>query len=141
MTTIKERVLQMLEYKGVIKESFFDKLGISYGNFKGKSKKTALSSNVLADITTTFPDVNPTWLLTGQGEMLVGGNTNTVIGNNNGSIQGDVSTYKEEAQDDIARLERTITEQKSRIKALEVEVQLKDKIIALMEAYNDNLKK
>ncbi len=43
---------------------------MTYGNFKGKSKKTPLNSNAIADILTIYPDVNPEWLLTGNGEML-----------------------------------------------------------------------
>lgn len=47
MTTIKDRVLQISDYKGVGKEKFFEELEASYGNFKGKAKESALNSNIL----------------------------------------------------------------------------------------------
>ena len=69
-SNIKDRVLQIVEYKGVTKESFFKKINMSYGNFKGKSKNTPLNSNAVADISTIYPDINLEWLITGKGEML-----------------------------------------------------------------------
>ena len=69
-SNIKERVLYISENKGITREKFFDDLGITYGNFKGKAKEKALSSDVLAKIITKYPDINPEWLLTGNGKML-----------------------------------------------------------------------
>lgn len=70
LTNIKERVLQITDYKDITKEKFFTDLGISYGNFKGKAKEKALSSDVLANIVAIHSDIDPEWLLTGKGEML-----------------------------------------------------------------------
>jgi phage repressor protein C with HTH and peptisase S24 domain len=68
-SNIKDRVLQVSDLYGVGKEKFFEKIGVSYGNFKGKSKKSSLSSDVLAEISTLMPEVNTDWLLTGKGPM------------------------------------------------------------------------
>ncbi len=77
MKTIKERVLQIAEYKGFSKEKFFKKIGMTYGNFKGSAKKTPLNSDAVAKILTNFPEINPLWLLTGEGEMLKQGGGET----------------------------------------------------------------
>lgn len=69
-TNIKERVLQIAETKGIAKERFFEKIGMSYGNFKGKSKTTPLNSNAIEDISSMFPDISLKWLITGQGKMI-----------------------------------------------------------------------
>lgn len=69
-TNIKERVLQIADFKGVTKEKFFNEINMTYGNFKGKSKNTPLNSNALADILTIYNEISPEWLLTGKGEML-----------------------------------------------------------------------
>lgn len=66
----KERVLQYADYKGIAKEKFFEKIGVTYGNFKGKAKLKALSSDTVATIVAIFPDINLEWLITGKGEMI-----------------------------------------------------------------------
>jgi len=78
-SNIKERVLQLAEYVGVSKEKFFEEIGVSYGNFKGKSKESSLGANVLADISTIYPNANLEWLITGKGEILKGENSKTPI--------------------------------------------------------------
>lgn len=70
LTNIKERVIEVAKTKGFRLEDFFCKIGSSYGNFKGKSKNTALSSDAIAEISSIIPDLNLTWLITGSGEML-----------------------------------------------------------------------
>lgn len=69
-TNIKERILQITDFKRISKEKFFEDLGVTYGNFKGKAKEKSLSSDVLATIVSKFPDLNSEWLLTGKGDML-----------------------------------------------------------------------
>ncbi|MDY3522013.1 hypothetical protein PG614_10265 [Riemerella anatipestifer] len=69
-TNIKERILYYTDIKGFTKEKFFEELGVTYGNFKGKAKEKALSSDILAKIVSKYPEINPEWLLTGRGEML-----------------------------------------------------------------------
>jgi len=69
-TNIKERVLYFTDYKDFAKEKFFEELGVTYGNFKGKAKEKALSSDILAKIVSKYPEINPEWLLTGEGNML-----------------------------------------------------------------------
>lgn len=71
-TNIKERVLYIAEFKGVSKEKFFENIGMTYGNFKGKSKETPLNSNAIADILSMYNDINPNWLIHGKGEMIIG---------------------------------------------------------------------
>lgn len=90
-TNIKERVLYYTDYKGFAKEKFFEELGVTYGNFKGKAKEKALSSDILAKIVSKYPEINAEWLLLGKGEML---KTNIIEDSNN-----DCSHYKELAEE------------------------------------------
>jgi len=69
ITTIKERILQYIEYKGFKKEDFFNELGFSYANFKGIQKKSALASSAIDKIITKYPEINLRWLITGEGVM------------------------------------------------------------------------
>ena len=50
---IKERILQIADFKGIAKEKFFESISMTYGNFKGKSKLTPINSNAIADINKT----------------------------------------------------------------------------------------
>ena len=70
MKTIKERVIQIIEFKGIIKENFFTKIGMTSANFRSTAKKTPLNSTAIENILSEIPDANPEWLLTGKGEML-----------------------------------------------------------------------
>lgn len=70
MTTIKDRILQIAEYKKINKENFFLNLDVSYSTFRGKSKLKALSSDTLMTVIKHHPDVNIKWLVTGEGRMM-----------------------------------------------------------------------
>jgi len=69
MTSIKDRILQIADLKEDSKAKFFENIGASYSNFRGKSKKSSPSADILVDISSFYPDVNTDWLLTGIGEM------------------------------------------------------------------------
>ncbi len=71
MTTTKERILLLLNNKGVAVSSFFSSIGVSYSNFKGRQLESSPSADLVAKIKSNFPDVNTDWLLTGDGEMLL----------------------------------------------------------------------
>lgn len=69
MQGVKTRLLEFIDEKGLTKNSFEVKTGLSQGyikNFKG-----GMSASKLEGIRNIFPDLNPTWLLTGEGEMLL----------------------------------------------------------------------
>ncbi|EGV44238.1 LexA family transcriptional regulator [Bizionia argentinensis JUB59] len=70
-TYIKERILHLVEIKGFGKEDFFDKLGMSYGSFKGSAKERPINSNAIENILTIIPDANLNWIITGKGEPII----------------------------------------------------------------------
>ena len=108
LTGIKDRILQIPDTLGITKEKFFKKINLSYANFRGKSKKSALSSNALVEISTIYPKVNVEWLLTGKGPMLKPGPSDF----ENKKPEPDVLKQKDMH---IADLRERITELKERI--------------------------
>jgi len=68
--TIKERILLIAGHAKRSKIDFFKDLGLSYANFKGEQKKSGLSSDALLKVLSKYPEINPSWLLLGEGEML-----------------------------------------------------------------------
>jgi hypothetical protein len=69
-SNIKERILYVAEYYKVSKELFFEKIGMTYGNFKGSAKERPLNSDAIVKILSIYTEVDSDWLLTGNGEML-----------------------------------------------------------------------
>ena len=67
---IKERILQIAKRKGVTNRKICQKIGLTYGSFTGENKKRPVNSDAIANLLAEYPDVNPRWLLTGQGSML-----------------------------------------------------------------------
>ncbi len=70
ISLIKERVLYISEYKGINRELFFEELGLSYANFKGRQKKTALNSDAIDKILSIHSEISTEWLVQGKGAML-----------------------------------------------------------------------
>jgi len=71
---IVNRILQLIKYKGINKRKFYIETGLSNG-FLDKVKDIGASK--IEQILTTYPDINPEWLLTGNGNM-----TDTIIYDN-----------------------------------------------------------
>lgn len=72
---ITDRILEILEYKGITKYKFCKDLKLSNG-FLDKSRD--ITTENYANILKYFPDINPTWLLTGEGPMLRDGELNSL---------------------------------------------------------------
>lgn len=72
LTYIKERILYLISNKGFTRDDFFEKIGMTYGNFKGENKKRPINSDTIVNILSLIPDVNLKWLLTGEGAMTTG---------------------------------------------------------------------
>lgn len=70
MAKIKERVIQLVDFKGIKRDVFYTKIGMAASSFRSSAKETPLNSDAIANILSLIPDVNTDWLLTGQGNML-----------------------------------------------------------------------
>ena len=84
--TVKERLREFIKYKEISERAFCRKIGVSstYVN----SIRTSIQPDKLKSITDNYPELNPIWLLTGEGEMIITGNINNIKGNGNTAVAG-----------------------------------------------------
>ena len=64
---IIDRIKLIIEYKGISVRKFCIEVGIANGFF---DKVKDIGSDKLMKILNTYPDINPIWLLSGEGQML-----------------------------------------------------------------------
>jgi len=70
ISTIKQKILEYLDYKDIKKVNFFAQTEINYANFKGKNLESELSGDKIVRILTLYPDISAEWLMRGEGSML-----------------------------------------------------------------------
>src|SRR4051812_12728144 len=66
MSTVKERILQFIEYKGISNRNFCQKINVSPNIL---STKSALGTDILIKINIEYPELNMDWVIAGRGEM------------------------------------------------------------------------
>lgn len=71
IATTKQRILQFIEYQGISKQFFFNETGLKRGLLDADKLDSSISDIYLAKILATYSELNPEWLLTGQGDMLL----------------------------------------------------------------------
>jgi len=65
--SIRERILNFIEFKGISKYLFYKQTGISNGFL---DKSGAVGSDKCEIICSCYPDLNPVWLIVGEGPMI-----------------------------------------------------------------------
>lgn len=74
IATIHDRIALLVKEKAGNKNTVFAQtLGVSEANIRGYIKGVVPKADILAKIVRTYEDINPTWLLTGEGDMLKSG--------------------------------------------------------------------
>nr|DAO04490.1 MAG TPA: CI repressor [Bacteriophage sp.] len=118
--TTKERIIQYIDFKGIKVKDFYEKTGIKRGFLDSDKLKSSVSDIFLTIILANFEDLDPIWLLTGEGPMLKSEPQPAVSSpqpqeNDNNEI---VSLLK----DKIALLEKNNALLEDKIKGLEQEI-------------------
>lgn len=75
--TVKERLIEYLKYKCISKTEFGERIGVS--NAYVTSIRKSIQPDKLQAIALNYPDLNTSWLLTGEGEMLKDSQRNAAV--------------------------------------------------------------
>ena len=76
MSNTLKRIKEFIDYKGLTIRSFEISVGFSNGAFASQLKNDkTIGVDKLENILNIFPEVNANWLLTGNGKMLLGKQT------------------------------------------------------------------
>ena len=70
LTTIRGRILELVETQDFEVSKFFNEIGESYESFKGNKLTISPKADILVKIRTKIPNANLDWILTGKGDML-----------------------------------------------------------------------
>ena len=69
MISIKSRIFEYLKYKRIKKKDFFQQTAITSSLFRGRNANSDMTAETIARVLKKYPAMNPTWLITGEGEM------------------------------------------------------------------------
>lgn len=119
---LKERLMQFISYKRKTVQAFECEVGLSNGAVGKMGNNTRRST--LDKISNIYPELNTTWLLTGEGEMLKtngsaiasGDGSVAVSGNNNRNVVAGNETVL--LQERIHHLEELVSEKERLIQIL-----------------------
>jgi len=123
---LKDRVSEYCKIKNIAISRFEKDSGLSNGYFNQVKKRPSLDK--IESIERAFPDLNKEWLLTGEGEMLLKGDTaiasgdsSVAVNHNSGSIAtGDSAVLRER----VAMLERLLEEKDKLLEEKERTIQI-----------------
>lgn len=83
---VKERLREYIKTLNISEREFCRLIGVS-SSYVNNIRQSIMPDKMKA-IGEKFPDLNPIWLIFGEGEMLQGNNTNRVSGSNNTAVAG-----------------------------------------------------
>ncbi|WP_373248757.1 helix-turn-helix domain-containing protein [Bacteroides thetaiotaomicron] len=83
---VKERLREYIKVLGISEREFCRRIGVSTSYVN--SIRTSIQPDKMKSIGEQFPELNPMWLITGDGEMLQRANINQFSGDSNTTVAG-----------------------------------------------------
>lgn len=131
MSTVKDRTIEFVKFKGITMKTFEQKCGLSTGYVT--SMRKGFGSDKLSNVLMAFPELNRDWLLYGEGEMIKGSVSQTSHGDNSPNINGNgnhlepTSSLLDKALDEISAMRQALTD------ALAVNQRNTDRLLNIIE--------
>ena len=91
---IKDRMIEFKDSKSVVKERFYEMIGMTSANFRGPARNSPINSNAIKKMLEKFPDLNLHWLITGEGQMINTSSYNTTTTITDNGSDGSYSNNK-----------------------------------------------
>lgn len=128
-TTVKDRVILFIEYKGISKNAFEKACGLSTRYVS--NMRQSIQPDKIKKIALAFPELNTGWLLTGEGEMLKG---EAIPPRESAQLQPDEPAEALPLQEDslIAELRAQIERLESKVDSLNQELGEKNALLRLL---------
>lgn len=131
--TINQRLKTFISYKGISIREFERVCGLSNGYVSGI--KHVILPEKMANISLHFPDLNTVWLLTGHGEMLIGGDVQqSVTGHGNTAVAGNGNTVSQ-SDSNLSKALDEISEQRKLINKSQEQI---DRLLSIIERMQRN---
>jgi|SRR5699024_11138876 len=138
MKTI-DRISKIIDYKNISLNSFDKKINASNA-YIGKQirKRASIGSDVIEKIISEFPEINPVWLITGEGEMLkdASAESKTNPSKNNKEDKSEEETVRIE----LRYCKEMVKSKEKIINLLEETNSLKDEKLKVLTSDNEKLK-
>lgn len=129
MNTIKDRILMIIEEKGMTQYRFELLCGLSSGYIKSIGED--VGSTKLAKIMSKFPDISPEWLILGEGSMFRSESSEAteestnhpeIDNSNNNVVLNNSKKYDFDAEDEIRQLRYEVERLKERLEVKNDEI-------------------
>ena len=118
---VKSRLLDFVSYTQLIRRKFQERIGVSNSYIQNISE--SIGADVMNRISIQFPELNTSWLLTGEGSMLknTSASSNTAEGRNGNNVN--ISLTLDKAIDEIAEQRKLVAKSQEQM----------DRLIAIIE--------
>lgn len=139
---ILNRLKQFIDFKGISVSAFEHSIGMSNASF-GKSLKNngTIGADKLERILNVYPEISPTWLLTGEGNMFIGNVSQSqngvanVLGDNhiNNNLSDEIIMLIKNQTEQLNRKDEQITKQGEQ---LSKQLEQIDRLLTIIENLN-----
>lgn len=136
MTTIHERINELVKFYGKGKNTTFASLiGTTEANIRGYTKNVTPKVDILERIVNNCENINPTWLLTGVGPMLLDVAPPAQVSSVNSAVAmhgNAINTVTTESSNSASRDSQELQLAKQKIEALEKLLDEKERLIKVL---------
>jgi len=136
MTTIHERINELVKFYGKGKNTTFASLiGTTEANIRGYTKNVTPKVDILERIVNNCENINPTWLLTGVGPMLLDVAPPAQVSSVNSAVamhSNAINTVTTESSNSASRDSQELQLAKQKIEALEKLLDEKERLIKVL---------